>query len=556
MAKNKAIYNTVNFRKIQGIHPKFEANIVMMLSANIMPYYAEFATFMNFYKTESIPTCGVNVSNKGMNFYWNSKFVNSLTDTESLFLLCHEEFHLLFDHSKRSISYNKELANIVKDMIINQIIYDEIQLRINTNNKVFIEIPKNHEEFLTDEKDNPIIGHDGKPIKNPFYNQNTALFIPKEYNGEPIFENLYQWVKEQHYQYKKRKEKIDEQQQQQQSNDGTQSKKGKQSKDPNGNQNGQGQGNEQQDPNGNQNGQGQGNEQQDPNGQGQGDGNQQKTSAQSNANGDEMDNGGDGSNTDSFGNPRYGDYGQNGVQCQSLDSIFDSMEKGNKNLTLDSHIADDVQEQARKSLVNDFQQKLKNRGLQSAEVEAVLNKLKKSKKNYLKEIKRTVSNHIIGTSKRKSITRPNRRSIEGIKGKKKYKNVINVILDTSGSMGGDFERVLSYIFQNDIHINLIQIDTEVKVVEEIKNKHELEKMKIRGLGGTVLQPAINFIANPINKLNKYNTCILTDGYTDHLDFTHINGKSLILTTGVAPGTTDPHGRVKCIVVDRENSIYG
>ena len=57
-------------------------------------------------------------------------------------------------------------------------------------------------------------------------------------------------------------------------------------------------------------------------------------------------------------NPLMAKNGQNGVDCQSLDSIFDSMEKGDQ-LTLDSHLDDDVPEGARKSIVNDFIQDLK-----------------------------------------------------------------------------------------------------------------------------------------------------------------------------------------------------
>jgi len=223
-------------------------------------------------------------------------------------------------------------------------------------------------------------------------------------------------------------------------------------------------------------------------------------------------------------------------------------------LTLDSHLEDDVQDDARKSIVNDFIQRLKNRGLISGDVEAILDKLRKSKKDYLKEIKRVASNHIMGSSKRKSITRPNRRGIEGIKGKKKFKNVINCVLDTSGSMCGDFDKVLSYIYQNDIHVNLIQIDTEVKAVENIKSKRDLQKMIIHGMGGTVLQPAIEYINDPKNKLHTFNTILLTDGYTDTLNFTNLKTKTLILTTGTKPNINDPRGNVKIIEIDLKESI--
>lgn len=531
--KGEVIRHTSQLKYKKGEHKKFTDIIVMLLSSNVMPYYAEFNTFVNFYESSNIPTCGVNVTNEGMNFYWNRKFVDGLDSKEALFLLLHEDFHLLFDHTKRSIVYNKAFANIAQDMIINQIIFDEVMKHDKTKDKV--SIPKNKDEFILDKEDKPVIGKNGKPIKNPFFGKNSGLFIPKEYKGEPIFENLYEWLKDKQDEYKQRKEKQDGNQQGQGAGD-------KESKD------GKGSGTQ---------------ESKDGKGKGKSDGKGKPSNEKGDGGSgqgepsDEQGDGGSGDNEpkDSFGKPAYGKNGQNGVDCQSLDSIFDSMEKGEQ-LTLDSHLDDDVPEGARKSIVNDFMQRLKNRGLVSADVERMLEKLRKTKKDYLKEIKRTISHHIFGATKRKSITRPNRRGIEGIKGKKKYKNVINCILDTSGSMCGDFEKVLSFVFQNDIHINLIQIDTEVKMVEDIKTKRDLQKVMIKGMGGTVLQPAIEFINNPKNKLHSFNNVILTDGYTDSLNFSQVHGKTLILTTGQAPKFTDPKGIVRCIQIDLEQSMRG
>jgi len=548
---DKKITHTSQILYKKGEHKKFTDLIVMMLSSNTLPYYAEFSTFMNYYESTNIPTCGVNITKEGMNFYWNRKFVDSLTQQEAMFLLLHENFHLLFDHTKRSIFYNKEFANVAQDMIINQIIHDDIIKKFKNeggSRKNIIDVPKSHNEFVMGPDEEPILTPNGKKIPNPMFEKNTALFIPKDYKGEPIFENLYEWLKDQHDDYKKRKE----QQEQQDGGKGKQDQQqggGQGQPDPNG-QPGQGQG--QPDPNG------QSGDQQGQGGQGQGDPSDEK--GDGSGQGDPSDEKGDGQGqggnepTDSFGKPTYGKNGHGGVECNSLDSIFDGMEKGEQ-LTLDSHIEDDVQEQSRKSIVNDFMQRLKNRGLMSGDIEATLNKLRKSKKDYLKEIKRTISNHIIGSSKRKSITRPNRRGIEGIKGKKKYKNVINVILDTSGSMCGDFEKVMSYIFQNDIHLNLIQIDTKVNAVEAIKSKRELQRVMIKGMGGTVLQPAIDYVSNIENRLSSFNNLILTDGYTDTLNFSNIKGKSLILTTASVPKIVDPKGIVKCIVIDVKNSLH-
>lgn len=538
--KGELIRHTSQIRFRKGEHKKFTDIIVMLLSSNVMPYYAEFNTFVNFYESTNLPTCGVNVTNEGMNFYWNRKFVDGLDSKEALFLLLHEDFHLLFDHTKRSIVYNKSFANIAQDMIINQIIFDEIMKHDKTKDKV--SVPRHKDEFILDKENNPVLGADGKPIKNPFFGKNMGLFIPKEYKGEPIFENLYEWLKDKQEEYRQRKEQQQqkdgqgkEEKDDSQGGGGSPSDKG-QPKDGKGDKPGKGKGKPSKDGQGGGNGQGDpSDEQGDGEGEGQSDGK--------------------GEPVDSFGKPAYGKNGQNNVECQSLDSIFDGMEKG-KQMTLDSHLDDDVPENARKSIVNDFMQRLKNRGLVSADVERMLEKLRKTKKDYLKEIKRTISHHIFGATKRKSITRPNRRGIEGIKGKKKYKNVINVILDTSGSMCGDFERVLCFVFQNDIHINLIQVDTEVKMVEDIKTKRDLQKVMIHGMGGTTLQPAVEYVMNPKNKLHTFNNVLLTDGYCDVLNFNEIHGKTLILTTASKPQYSDAKGKVKCIQIDLEQSLRG
>jgi predicted metal-dependent peptidase len=113
-------------------------------------------------------------------------------------------------------------------------------------------------------------------------------------------------------------------------------------------------------------------------------------------------------------------------------------------------------------------------------------------------------------------------------------------------MGGEFEKVLSYIFQNDIQINMVQCDAQVQQVLKIKEKKELEKMKIKGLGGTTLMPGIDFIADPKNKIHMFNTVILTDGYTDSLNFKDIKTKTLILSTAEKCPITFDNGRVKQI----------
>ncbi len=213
---------------------------------------------------------------------------------------------------------------------------------------------------------------------------------------------------------------------------------------------------------------------------------------------------------------------------------------------LDKHIGDDVPEEMREAMVKDVMERLAARGLASGNMESTLNKLRKKRKDYLKEIKRSVSNMIFGTVKQKTIVKPNRRQIAGMKGNRKIKTAINVILDTSGSMGNTFEKVLSYIYRNDIEVNMIQADTQVNWVDKFMDKKKIERMVISGHGGTVLQPAVDFVEQ---NFNKFNTCILSDGYCDNLDLSKLKGKVLIISIGVKVPIARSNGKVKQICVD-------
>ena len=507
------------------IHEKLTEAIVAMMATGNLPYYGEFALFINFFEAKNNPhvqTAGVNVTSSGMNFYWARKFIDSLAQPQVNFLLIHEEFHILFDHIKRSVGYDQRSANIVQDMIINQVILDEIMKKqgLGSGPHPFIEVPQD------------------------MFKKNSALFIPKEYKGEAIFEDLYEWyVNKKREWQEKNKEAVskmrkeankcdkcgspmnqDGENKDGQDGDGQESKdgKGKESK-------GKGQGEK---------GEGQGEGQGDGDGEGEG----QKCP---NCGHEHNNNKSRQGQKDTSGNDKYGKYGKNDAEMYSLDTIFEGEEREEQN-TLDTHLGDDIPQELKREIVESIMTRLKNRGLASGDVEAIINKLRKTKKDYLKEIKRAMSNHIFGSKKEKTIVRPNRRGISGLKGHKKYKNEINVLLDTSGSMGGDFEKVLSYIFQNDIQMNLIQCDAQVQQVLKVKDRKQLETMKIRGLGGTSLMPGIDFMTDKKNKIYMYNTVILTDGYTDSLDFKNVKTKTLILSTAIKCPIAHDNGRVKQI----------
>ncbi len=498
---------------IKNIHEKLLNGIQQLLidTKINLPYYGEFNLHVNFHEQDTIGTCAVNVTSKGMNFYYSPKFLADMSQKEVNFITLHEDFHLLFDHPKRTVTgqYDHKMSNIVQDMIIKHIIWEDI-----THD--FVEIPKSP---------------DGK---------NMALFVPKEYTGNLIFEELYEWMKEEKEKWKKEQEK-----------NACKTCNGSGKKDKQ-NQNGQG---EKQDQNGDgqdkKEGQGDG---QQP-GDGQGDG-QQPGDGQGQGQQDCPDcngSGGDG-DTDSSGKPSYGPYGKNphgkegSVDTWSKEKLFQDLEEGGNGEYLDSHIGDEVPEEMRNGMIKDVMERLAARGLSAGNVEQTLNKLRKKRKDYLKEIKRAVSNMIFGTVKERTIVKPNRKSISGLKGNKKVKTKINVGLDTSGSMGGQgtFERVLSYVYRNDIEINFMESDTQVNWVERIKSKKQLESIPIKGLGGTCLQPMIDHI---VEHFNDCNSVLLTDGYTDTLDFSKVKGKVLIISVGVKCPISRSNGKVKQIVIE-------
>jgi predicted metal-dependent peptidase len=481
---------------IKNIHEKLLNGIqTMLIDTKInLPYYGEFNLHVSFHEQDSIGTCAVNVTSKGMNFFYSPKFLENMSQKEVNFITLHEDFHLLFNHPRRTITgqYDHKLSNIAQDMIINHVIWEDIP-------HAFVEIPKSS---------------DGK---------NMALFVPKEYEGKLIFEELYEWLKDEKEKWQKEQNKNSECQ----SCNGSGKKDGKGQKP----QDGQGQP---------QDGKGDG---QSQSGEGEGQG---ESCPDCEGTGNE-------GGKDSSGKPSYGPYGKNpskdgeSLDTWSKEQIFQDMENGNGEY-LDKHIGDDVPEELRDAMVKDVMERLAARGLSAGNVEQTLNKLRKKRKDYLREIKRAVSNMIFGTVKERTIVKPNRKGISGLKGARKVKTKINVGLDTSGSMGGQgtFERVLSYVYRNDIEINFMESDTQVNWVQNIKSKRQLESIPIKGLGGTCLQPMIDYI---VENHNDCNSVLLSDGYTDTLDFSKVKGKVLIISVGVKCPISRTNGKVKQIVIE-------
>lgn len=236
-----------------------------------------------------------------------------------------------------------------------------------------------------------------------------------------------------------------------------------------------------------------------------------------------------------------------------LDLISSIKENGlgdqlnNGGSTLDQHYENEVSDSLKKTIIKDIINGVKVRGLLGGEEESIIKELSQSKEDYTKKIMRTVGS-FVGRTKKSTWSRANRKGLP-LKGHKKVNSVFNVILDASFSMHGEFETVFSYIFRNNIIFYLIQNDTKVQKIELIKNKLQLQKVRIKGLGGTVIQPAIDLISS--SKYNNYGTILLTDGYTDNLEISKLKNKLLVVTVGTeVPIIGNKH--VEQIVVKRES----
>lgn len=212
--------------------------------------------------------------------------------------------------------------------------------------------------------------------------------------------------------------------------------------------------------------------------------------------------------------------------------------------TLDSHAqGGDISQEVTESLAKEIMDGLKARGIGSSNLHQKLEGLNKPKENYLKKVKRCISQMKGKAGAISTYKKANRRGYNFLKGRMRLQNEICIVLDTSGSMWSEMQKVLSAINQAGFRMLVIPCDTEVHEESVIvcESNSDLRKVKPAGGGGTVLQPGIDF-AN--EKMPGRAVVVLTDGYCDSLDFTKCPG-SLILTTDTKPGFS---GKATCIKI--------
>lgn len=401
------------FNSVLNVHPKLEMALVEFVNnpalANVA-FYGYFASHLNFVETETLPTAGVGMHKARITFFYNPEFINSLTHKACIFLVVHEVMHLVSGHlvRLRGKGYDSKLANIAEDMIINSTAF----------------------------ADDTLAKHMEEPT-NP-----KPLWIPKDYKGEWVAEELYDWLKQ----------KQDQE-------------------------------------------------------------------------------------------------GESGGSA--LDDILKeqgAIDPNGTGETFDIH-PDELSEadaEVLQNMVEETIHKMKNRGEISGHMEEVLGKLNKKKNTYLKYLRQQIAEIKGSFHKDATWRRPNRYGLTGKKGKIKRGMAITVILDTSGSMHNEINKVLSTVLESGLDIQLVQVDTKVQAVQNITNPSDLRKVELKGFGGTILQPAIDYVVDKYN--DGKGLVVMTDGYTDCLDLTSYTGRVVLLTTDKEP----PHksnGKTQTVLID-------
>jgi predicted metal-dependent peptidase len=86
------------------------------------PFFGNMATRMKLINADE--WCQT-AATDGRNFFYNTKFIEKLSQKKLEFLFAHEIGHCVFDHFGRAGSRNRQLCNISQDYAINQILKDE-----------------------------------------------------------------------------------------------------------------------------------------------------------------------------------------------------------------------------------------------------------------------------------------------------------------------------------------------------------------------------------------------------------------------------------------------
>jgi len=454
------------------------------------PFFSEFLLRFTYFKSDDIPTMGVNSTKGRINLYMNEGFMNGgvdmhtieldkdgfpvilkdddgnsildangnlqvalkeiehpgLTDLELEGVLVHEIMHLIRLHMDRGQDSDFSMFNIAADMCINE------EIRGSSGD-------------YSDNMRGLTIGR--RNIKLP----EGALYIDLArkdgYDGELISEPIYTWLIEKREEYKKKQKEMQEN-----GSSGDCNKCGGdgKEKDENGNKTGN----------------------------------------------DCPDCGGSGKQN---GQGEPGDGGKGGG-AQSIEDLFETTYGGGSHEILEA--SDNLAE----STVKDITDNAIARGWGnisgnfSSNIEELL---KPTKINWKALLRKHIMSHIYGhgTIKENKWSRRNRRSLP-LPGKRKLSKRIVIGVDTSGSVDEEslkqFFTEIETIVKDVSSLTVIQWDTDIKGVWKEYKKGDFRKIKVKGRGGTAVQCIFDWMIE--NKRKEDLLLNFTDGYFYEVYDTH------------------------------------
>jgi len=86
------------------------------------PFFSYLTMHLTFIEQPEIETAGVDMYG---NLYFNSDFINKLTDDQIKGVMAHEVMHCALEHLERGKGKNHELFNIASDTVINSMLLDD-----------------------------------------------------------------------------------------------------------------------------------------------------------------------------------------------------------------------------------------------------------------------------------------------------------------------------------------------------------------------------------------------------------------------------------------------
>ena len=90
-----------------------KARIALVLK---QPFFGNLAMRLTLKNADSWLTTA---ATDGRHFYYNSEFILKLPTNQMMFLFCHELLHCAYDHMNRGRGYNRDIANIAMDYVVN-----------------------------------------------------------------------------------------------------------------------------------------------------------------------------------------------------------------------------------------------------------------------------------------------------------------------------------------------------------------------------------------------------------------------------------------------------